>query len=159
VQRPRRVEQLAQRRWVRPRLWAERGDRLLGVELPRPQHLHPGGLLGPELAHAQLAPAGQPQQKPRRPVAHRRALGVQLEPPRRHQVQQHDELVVELEHEQLAAPAHARQLATLERVQRRVERLQRVDAGGERGLDGLARQDGVEPARDDLHLGQLWHAP
>ena len=61
VQRSRRVEQLAERRWVGPRFRAERGERLILVELLRAQQLHPGGLLGAELAQAQLAPVRDPQ--------------------------------------------------------------------------------------------------
>ena len=60
--------------------------------------------LEPNSRIAQLAIAGQPEQQPRRPVAQRRALGMQLQPAGRHQVQQHDEVVVELEQQQLAAP-------------------------------------------------------
>ncbi len=45
----------------------------------------------------------------------------------------------------------------VQRVQRRVERLQRVQPRGQRRLDRRAPQRRVEPARGDLDLGQLRH--
>ena len=86
VQRPRLVEQLEQRRRIGPRLGAERGERVLVVEVRRSQHLDPRPLSGAELAQAQLAPVGEPQQEPRRPVAQRRARVEQLQPAGRHQM-------------------------------------------------------------------------
>ena len=55
-------------------------------------------------------------------------------------------------------PPHARRSPAVERVQRRVERLQRVDARRQRRLDRRAAQRGVQAARGDLDLGQLGHA-
>src|SRR3954453_4600585 len=54
----------------------------------------------------------------------------------------------------LAATADARDGRALERVQRWVERLERVDPGRERGLDRRAAQRGVQAARRDLDLGE-----
>ncbi len=59
----------------------------------------------------------------------------------------------------LAPPAHARDRLALQDGERRVERLQRVDAGRERPLDSSASQRPVEQARGDLDLGQLGHPP
>jgi hypothetical protein len=73
-------------------------------------------------------------------------------------MQHHDEVVVELEQQQLPAPRDAGERPALERVQRRVERLERVDPRRERRLDRLAGQHLGEPARHDLHLRQLGHA-
>jgi hypothetical protein len=72
-------------------------------------------------------------------------------------VHEHRE-VAELEQQELPAPPHARERAPLQRVQRGVEALQRVDAGRQDGLDDLPLQRGPEPAGDDLHLRQLGHA-
>ena len=83
---------------------------------------------------------------------------MELQPPGRHQVQQQHEVVLEVEHEQLAAPAHARERLAVDRLERRVEGLQSVDAGREARLDPLARQHVAQSPRDDLHLGQLGHA-
>jgi hypothetical protein len=58
----------------------------------------------------------------------------------------------------LAAPAHAGDRGALDGVQRRVERLQRVDARREGRLDDGAAQRGVEATRGDLDLGQLGHS-
>ena len=55
VQGSRRVEHRAERRRVGPRFGAERGERLVLLERIRAQQLDPGGLLGAELAQAQLA--------------------------------------------------------------------------------------------------------
>ena len=101
--------------------------------------------------------SGQPEQQPRRLVAQRGALGLQLDPSGRHQVDEHDQVALDLQREQLAAPPHAGERAALERVQRRVERLERVDAGRERRLDRLPGQRRGQPAGRDLHLRQLGH--
>ena len=95
----------------------------------------------------------------RREVLSRRdaRLGRELEPPRRHQVHEDHELA-ELQREQLPAPLHAREGAALQGVQGRVERLERVDARGQRGLHREAVQGGPQPAGADLHLGQLGHS-
>ena len=58
----------------------------------RGSSLRPRPLLGAELAQAQLAPVLEPDQQPRGAVAQRRALVPQLQPPGRHQVDQHDQL-------------------------------------------------------------------
>ncbi len=50
-----RVEQLGERRRRRPRLRAQRRERLVLLQLLATQELDPGGLLGAELAQAQLA--------------------------------------------------------------------------------------------------------
>src|ERR1700735_4023603 len=55
VKRARAIEQLGKRRWRRPRLRAQRRKRLVLLQLLATQELDPGGLLGAELAQAQLA--------------------------------------------------------------------------------------------------------
>src|SRR4051794_18572908 len=159
VQRSRALwrEQLAQRRRVGPRVGAERRERLVLLQRVRAEHLHPRRLLRAELAQAQLAPVVDPQQEPGRAVAQRGALVEELQPPGRHEVEEHREIARDVHDEVLAAPPDARDRRALERVQRRVERLQRVDARRERGLDRRAAQGGVEAARRDLDLGQLGH--
>ena len=58
-----------QRRWVRPRVGSECGERLLGRQLWIAHQLDPGTLLGAELTQPQLRPVVKPEQRPRRPVA------------------------------------------------------------------------------------------
>ena len=131
---------------------------------PRPrdlvggQQLRPGALLGAELAQAQLAAVVEPDQQPRGAVAQRRALVEQLQPAGRHQVDEQRQ-VAGLDDEHLADAPHAVQLAAGERVERRVERLQRDHARRQRGLDARARDAGRQAARGDLDFGQLGHAP
>src|SRR6185437_3264262 len=67
------------------------------------------------------------------------------------------QVAVELGHEQLAPAPDALKAPALERGQRRVERLERVDPGGQRGLDLAAGDGGADQARGDLHLGQFGH--
>ena len=123
------------------------------------QDLDPRGLLRPELAQAQLAPlpSGDPDEQPRGAVAQRRALVVELQAPRGHQVHEQGEVAGDVDDDVLAAAPDARRRRAVDRVQRRVERLQRVDARRERGLDRRAAQRRVEAARSDLDLGQLGH--
>ena len=106
---------------------AERRDRVVGPSASARQQLRPGPLLGAELAQAQLAPALEPDQQPRGPVAQRRPVVPELEPSRRHQVDQDDQLA-RVDHEHLAGPAHAGDRPARERVERRVERLHRDHA-------------------------------
>ena len=63
------------------------------------------------------------------------------------------EIVVELDHEQLAAPPDALEPPSRERRQRRIERLQRVDPGSERRLDLGAGDGSPDQARGDFDLG------
>jgi hypothetical protein len=164
-------------RWSRSREWSGRGaarrsarsaggsgqarERLLGLQRLRREQLHPRALLGAELAHAQLAVAGQAEEHPRRLVTQRGALVEQLQAARAHQVQQQRQRParrrVDVEQQQLPAPADAGELGAVDRRERGVERLQRVDPGSEGGLDSLARQRLAEPPGHDLHLGQLRH--
>ena len=100
---------------------------------------------------------GDPQQQPRRAVARAGALVVELQPPGAHEVHEQREVAGELDDELLAAAPDRGDRAALERRQRRVEGLQRVDARRHRGLDRRAAQRRVEPAGGDLDLGQLGH--
>jgi hypothetical protein len=59
---------------------------------------------------------------------------------------------VELQYEQLPAPANPQKPLALDRRQRRIERLQRVDARGQRRLDLRAGERGVEQPCRDLNL-------
>jgi len=59
----------------------------------------------------------------------------------------------------LAAPAHGRDPVAGQLRERRVERLQRVDARRCRRLDLGASQRTVEQACGDLYLRQLRHTP
>jgi hypothetical protein len=162
VQRPRRRQQLAEQRRVRPRLGAEREQDVLGLERLGPQQLDPRGLLGAELAQPQLAVAGQAEQDARRAVTQRAALGEQLQPARAHEVHEQRERPVlrrvQIQQQQLPAPAHAGERRTLDGMQRRIERLEHVQARRHRRLEHLAGQDAVQPAGGDLHLGQLGHS-
>ena len=54
----------------------------------RAQQLRPGALLGAELAQAQLAAVGEPDQDPRAAILERRPLVEDLQPPGGHQVDQ-----------------------------------------------------------------------
>ena len=62
-------------------------------------------------------------------------------------------LAVELDNEQLSAAADALEPASRERRQRRVERLQRVDPGRQRGLDLSAGDGATDQACGDLDFG------
>jgi len=107
---------------------------------------------------AQLVAALQPDQQPRRAVARGRALLERLQPPRGHQVDQQRQLPVtpgggEMHHRHLPDAPYSGDRPPLQRVQRRVEGLQRVHPRRQRGLDPDAVQGGVEAARGDLDLG------
>ena len=148
-------------RRVGPGLRPERLQRRLGLEPVQRQQLDPGGLLGAELAQAQLSIAGEPDQHARGAVLHRRALLVDHHPARRHQVheqrQRPERVGLGLEQEQLPAPAHVAEDGAVQRAQRRVERLEHVDPRRHHRLDRLAGQRRGQAAGDDLHLGQLGH--
>ena len=161
VQRARRLQQRAELGRVGPRLRAERAQLLVGLDRLGAQQLDPRGLLGAELAQAQLAVSGQPPQHARGAVLHRAALVEQLQPPGAHQVREERQRLaggrVEVEQQQLAAPAHAGERAAVGVVQRRVERLEHVQARRHDRLDRQPRERLAEPAGGDLHLGQLGH--
>jgi hypothetical protein len=81
-----------------------------------------------------------------------------LEPARGHEVDEEDELaVVGREQEALAAPLGAAEATALERVERRVERLQRGDVRRPCSRDGEGRHRVVKLAPPRLHLRQLGH--
>ena len=61
-------------------------------------------------------------------------------------------LRTELDDGHLPDPAHPDDLATRERVERRLDALQRDHPGGERGFDLGALERGGEPPRGDLDL-------
>src|SRR6185437_5908733 len=68
-----------------------------------------------------------------------------------------DQVAVELGDEQLAAAADALKAPTLERVQRRVECLERIDPRRQRTVDLAAGHRRADEARGDLDLGQFGH--
>ena len=150
-------EQLAQRRRVGPRLRPERRERVVGRDVLRAQDLDPRALARAELAQAQLVAVGEPDEQPRGAIAQRGALVEELQAPGRHEVHEQGEVAGEVDHDVLADPPHAGDGGALDRVQRRVEGLQRVDARGERRLHDDAAQRGIQPACGDLDLGQLGH--
>src|SRR4051812_17921139 len=83
----------------------------------------------------------------------------EFEPPRRHQVdEEHEPAVVGREEEALAAPLGAAEATALERVERRVERLQRGDVRRPRTRDGERRDRVVQLTPPRLHLRKLGHA-
>ena len=65
--------------------------------------------------------------------------------------------LADVDDELLADPAHSGDRPAVDRVQRRVERLQRVDAGSQRGLDHRPAQRLVEAPGGDLDLRELGH--
>ncbi len=142
---------------VGPGLGAERRERFVGHQGVAAQDLHPGGLPGPELAQAQFAVGVEPQQQSGRAVARRRALGVQLQAAGAHQVQQDVQVPTKVDDHVLADPPDLLDALTLDGLQGRVERPERVDAGRERRPDLLPGECVGEPARGDLDLGKLGH--
>jgi hypothetical protein len=64
---------------------------------------------------------------------------------------------LEVDREHLADAPHTLDRGALERVQRRIEGLERRDAGGQRRLHLGSGHGGGETARGDLDLGQLGH--
>ena len=64
---------------------------------------------------------------------------------------------VEVEQQQLPAPAHARERPAVDGVQRRIERLEHVQARRGGRLEHEAGERLAEAAGGDLHLGQLRH--
>jgi hypothetical protein len=159
VQRPRRVQQRAERiGWVGPGLGAERRQRVVLLERGAAQQLRPSRLVGAELTQAQLATVVDAHQQPRGTVAQPGALVVELQPAGGHQVHQQREIVADVDDHMLADPPHAGDPLAVERRQRRIERLQRVDARRERRLDAGAAQRVVKPTRGDLDLGKLWQS-
>jgi hypothetical protein len=60
------------------------------------------------------------------------------------------QVVVELDAEQLPAPAHAFDRGSLDRAERRIVGLQCIDSRGQRGLDSRARNTLADPACGDL---------
>jgi hypothetical protein len=159
VEMARLVEQLRHlidgRRGVRVR--PERRDPLVVRDRLRREQLRPRPLLRAELAQPQLAAVLEPHQDPRGAVAERRAVVEQLQPAGRHQVHEQGHLTG-LDGEHLADPAHPVQFPAGERVERRVERLERDEPGRERRFHARAGDAGRQAACGDLDLGQLGHA-
>jgi len=136
-------------------------EHLVGLELAGAQELHPRRLLCPELAQSQLASwvvwIGYAHEQARRAVARPGALVEELHAPGAHEVHEQREVAGHVDDEVLADPPNARDRPAFERRQRRVERLERVDSGSERGLDLGAAQRRVEATRGDLDLGEFGH--
>ena len=153
VQRAWRVEQRAQVGGrVGPRLRPERRDDGLRADGIGREQLDPRRLARAELPQSQLAPAFDPHEQPRGPVAQARALVVELHPPGAHEVREQHELPADIDGEVLADPPDAFDRAALKRRQRRVEGLQRVDARRGRRLDRRAGKRLGKPPCRDLHL-------
>jgi hypothetical protein len=107
------------------RLWAE--VRKLRLRRLGAQEPHPRAFLRARFGELQLTAVDEPQAEHRRLRA-LAALRHVLQPPGAHQVhEQHELVVVGREQEALRAPLDAAQPLALERLQRRVERLQRGD--------------------------------
>ena len=145
----------------RPGLRAERLDHLVGLDAAGPVELRPGTLLGAELAQAQLAPVGEPDEHPRGAVLERRALVEHLEAPGAHQVNEQLELLVagELDDGHLADASRARNRHALEGGEHRVEGLDRDHARRQGRLDLGAVERRAEAAGGDLDFGQFGHRP
>ncbi len=62
------------------------------------------------------------------------------------------QVVVDRCHEQLPATADAGERPAVQRAQRRVVGLQRIDARSERGLDARTRNRSADTTRGDLDL-------
>src|SRR5215210_5529219 len=154
VEQPRQLVRRGRRISVGP----ERRDGVVGRHRVRAEQLGPGALLGAELAQAQLAPVLQPHQDARGAIAERRARVEELKAARGHEVHEQGQ-VAGLHREHLADAAHAVELPAGERVERRIERLQRYQPGRERRLHERAHQPRRQAACADLDLGQLGHGP
>ena len=152
VERPGLVEQLLERRRVGPRLRSELGQNLLLREVLGAQDLDPGPLLGAELAQPQLTAVLEPDEKTRRAVAQRGARVEQLQTAGRHQVHEQRQTIVGPDGEQLAAAPGAGQRAPDDRLERRVKRLQGIDAGGQNRLDARASDRASDQTRSDLNF-------
>ena len=108
------------------------------------QQLRPGALLGPELAQPQLAAVAEADKDPRAPVPQRGPLVEDLQPSRRHHVDEQRQLrpvaVAELDDRHLADPPDPVDRSSDDRVERRLDALQRDHARRERGFDLRALQ-------------------
>jgi hypothetical protein len=109
-------------------------------------------LLLSELTQAQLTAVRQTQQQPRGPVTQRRACVEQLQPSGRHQMDQHVQPIVEVDHEQLAAAPDTGHGHAVDRAQRRVEAAQRVDPRRQHRLDLGSRDRRPDQTGGDLDL-------
>ena len=102
-------------------------------------------------------PSAQPHEQAGAAVARLGVDVIELQPPGGHQVHQQRQVAAHVDDEVLAAPPHARDRPAHEGVERRVERLQRVDARRERRLDLRAAERGAQPARHNLDFWQFRH--
>ena len=131
--------------------------RELGLRGLRPQQPDARALLRPGFRELQLAAVDEPQPKHRR-LRSLAALRYVLQPAGAHQMHEHDELaVVGRQQEPLRPPFDAPQPLALERLQRRIERLQRGDVGGARLLDRRPLDERIELTAPRLDLWQLRH--
>jgi hypothetical protein len=129
--------------------------RELGFELVGPVDAHPGALLRAALGEDQLAAVLEAEPERGRLGPFRPGLE-EANPTGAHQVDVQDELaVVRGEEEVLATPPSAREVPTVERRERRVERLQRRDVGRPGLGDRRAAHRLVERQPSRLHLGKL----
>jgi len=173
VQVARLVDRLGQALGRRrgPGLGAQGGDQLVALDPAGREQLDPGALVGAELAQAQLAPVGEPDQDPRATVPRRGALVEDPQPPGRHQVHEQLQRALadrpgadarrgvrsELHREHLSDPPGAGDRHSRQRRERRVDRLHRHHPRRDRRLDLGPGERGGEAAGGDLDLGQLGH--
>ena len=162
-----RLVERARRRLVerrrRPGLRSQGGDHLVAGDLSGGHQLRPGALLGPELAQPQLTAVAEADKDPRAPVPQGCPLVEDLEPSRRHHVDEQGQLrlvaVAELDDRHLADPPDPVDARADDRVERRLDALQGDHARREGGFDLRALQGPIDPADRDLDLGQLRHRP
>ena len=140
-----------------PGLRPQRRHHLVGLDLLARQQLRPGPLLGPELAQPQLPPVLEPDQQPRGAISRRGRLVEDLQPPRRHQVDQQRQ-VAELDHRHLADPPDRRSppCPPAPRAAARRSSSRSSPAPAPTPTRRPA-QGAVEPARGDLDLGDFGH--
>ncbi len=118
-----------------------------------------GALLRARLGEHELAAALEAESEGGRLRAFRAGAEV-AQAARGHEVDhQHELAVLGLEQEPLAAPGGAGQASALERLQRRVDRLQRGDVGRPGALDRKRAHGIVERLANRFDLGQFRHGP
>ena len=154
----------------RPGLGAERGDHLVASDLGRAQQLRPGALLGAELAQAQLASVGEPDQHPRGAVAKRGALVEHLQAAGRHQVDEQGQRLRGAGRPSGAAGSKSTTGILPIRRTPEIRRPRGRRAAGRRSSAPPSRAPAptrprrppsaaLKPPRGDLDLGQLGHEP
>jgi hypothetical protein len=108
-------------------------------------------------AQAQLPTVLEADQHARRSVFQRGTFVGDAQSPGRHQVDEEGE-VAELDHRHLRDPAHAGDLASHQRFERRIEGLHHVHPRRQHRFHRGATDRFVDPSRGDLDLRQLGHS-